>query len=144
MGSEMCIRDSSVVVVVLLYEFVILPVFSKCLPRVSIVNTFLFGTTVTFMWILSLLITETVVYQKRLYLGECVFTEEIKVNINYKWLIIPEFMHGFSTFLLIVSAFEFIWSQAPSTMKGMVLGFGYSLLGLSVLLAYSYSFSICI
>ena len=125
----------SVIVVVLVYEFVIHPLFSRCLPRVSIMNMFLLGTIMTFMWIMSLLTIETIACQDQLYSGKCVFTDESsRVNMNYRWLLIPESMCGLSSFCIILSALEFMWSQAPSTMKGMILGFGYTFLGLSALL----------
>ena len=123
-----------VIVIVFLYEFIVRPLFSNCMPRLSTVNMFLLGAVFTVLWIISLLILESVAYQAGLYHGKCVFTEASKLHIDYKWFLLPKSMHGIASLLFLISSFKFIWSQAPSTMKGMLFGFGYMFLGLSTLL----------
>ena len=55
----------------------------------------------------------------------------MQVNMNYRLLLIPESnMCGLPSFCIILFTFEFMWSQAPST----VLEFGYTFFGLSALL----------
>ena len=123
-----------VVVLMFLFEFVLLPLCSKCLPRVSIINMFILGEIGILLWIISLLIIEVVAYEEKLYPGTCIFTEASKLKVNYKLFLIPKSLQGLAILLFVLSSLKFIWSQAPSTMKGMVLGFGYSFLGLSSLL----------
>ena len=129
-----------VVVLMLFYEFLIHPLFSRCLPKVSIAIMFVLGTVLTLIWILSLLIKDIVLYEKGLYLHRCLFTETEKLNISYKWFLLPKVIRGLAPLFLILSSFEMIWSQAPSTMKGMMFGFGYMFLGLSVLLHTAIAF----
>ena len=123
-----------VTVVMLLYEFLIHPMFFRCIPTLSIANKFVLGTTLTLLWIMSLLLMESVSYHNGLYHSKCIFTEIQHFEISYKWFIIPKMINGFASLFLILSSFEFVWSQAPSTMKGMIFGFGYSFLGLCILL----------
>lgn len=125
-----------VIVVFFLYEFIIRPLFANCMPRLSTVNMFLLGAVFTVFWIFSLLILESVAYQTGLYNGKCIFTEVSKLHIllDYKWFLLSKSIHGISSLLFLISSFKFIWSQAPSTMKGTLFGLGYCFLGLSTLL----------
>ena len=123
-----------VIVMVFLYEFIVCPLFSRCMPRLSTTSIFLLGAILTVLWIISLLIMESVAYQAGLYHGKCVFTESSKLLLDYKWFLLPKSIHGIASLLLILSSFKFIWSQAPLTMKGIMFGFGYFFLGLSALL----------
>ena len=124
-----------VVVLVLLFEFILLPFLSILIPRVSITGTFILGAVGTLLWIISLLIIDIVAYKDDMYSGSCIFTEASKynVNINYKWFLIPKSFEGLVSALFILSLLKFVWSQSPVTMKGMILGLGYSFLGLSSL-----------
>ena len=141
----MTLRYSSyffVIALVILYEFIIHPMFYRCLPKMHTTSKFLLGTGCFFLWILSMLAIEIVVYHQKMMTNNhrntsfrCIFVEKHdSTNISYKWLLIPSFTSGLSQFFLTCSAFEFIWAQAPSTMKGPILGFGYSFVGLSTLL----------
>ena len=96
----------------------------------TITNKFLFRTASLLMWIISLLVIERASYQEGWKSSNltrnCIITG---VHINSNWMLIPSFMSGLSNFLLILSALEFIWSQAPMSMKGFALGCMYALLG---------------
>ena len=140
---SMTIRYNSsffVMALVFLYEFVIHPLLYRCLPKMRITSKFLFSTSCFFLWIKSLLAIEIVAYHQQTMtsnytsFSRCVFTKKPDINISYKWLFISHFTSGLSQFLLTSSAFEFIWAQAPSSMKGLILGFGYSFVGLCTLL----------
>ena len=126
-----------VIVVVLLFEFILLPFLSIFIPRVSITGMFILGAVVTSLWIISLLIIDIVAYEDNMYSGSCIFTEKASkrnYNIDFKWFLIPKSFEGLVLVLLILSLLKFVWSQSPVTMKGMILGFGYSFLGLSSLI----------
>ena len=118
-----------VIVFVVLYEFVIHPLFHTCIPKVRITSRFLLGTVLLFLWIMSLLGIEAVTYHRNNGV-KCTFTTYFEIRISYKWLLTSGFLMGLSSFFLITSGLEFIWAQAPSTMKGLVLGLAYTFLGL--------------
>jgi peptide/histidine transporter 3/4 len=122
-----------VIAVIFLYEFFVCPLFSSCIPRLSTVSMFILGAVLVVLWIISLLIMESVAYSTRLFYGKCLFTDS-KIELDYKWFLLPKSIHGITSLLFIVSSFKFIWSQAPLTMKGIMFGFGYFFLGLSALL----------
>ena len=128
-----------VVMLVVLYEFFIHPFFHRCLPKGSILSKFLLGTVLFILWILSLLTIEAVAFHKQLSLSnsshQCIFYDENpKVKIDRKLLLIPDIISGASCLLLVTMALEFIWAQTPSTMKGLMFGTVYAILGLNTLL----------
>ena len=98
--------------------------FDTCIPKERITSRFLLGT-VLFLWIMSLLGIEAVAYHRNNRV-KCTFTTYSEISISYKWLLISDFLMDLSSFFLIFSGLEFIWAQAPSTMKGLILGLVYT------------------
>ena len=100
--------------------------------------------------VISLLGLVTAVYHeqwssKSTDINKCIITNQVltpEVHVSYKWLVIPGFMSGLSTFLILVSAIEFIWAQAPYSMTGLAFGTMYTFLGLNTFfqLAVAYPF----
>ena len=132
-----CFGSILVVVLVLLFEFILLPFLSIFVPRVNTTGMFILGAVATSLWIISLLIIDIVAYKDNMYSGSCIFTEEPSkrsFNIDFKWFLIPKSFEGLVSALFIFSLFKFVWSQSPITMKGMILGLGYSCFGLSSLI----------
>ena len=127
------------IMLLLTYEFVIYPFFHRCLPKISIMTTFLYGTVFLFLLIISLLGIEIAAYISQLNFNDttrCIYIDDqysLPLGISNTWMLIPGFLSGLSLLLLVISGFEFIWSQAPSTMKGMILGLAYAFLGLYTL-----------
>ena len=140
---NLTIRYSScffLVVIVVLYEFILHPLFYRCLPNVRITSKFLSAIAILLLWILSLLSIETVLYQRQNPIAlsnhtiRCAFMEKSNIAISFEWYLIPSFFEGLSFFLLLSSALEFVWAQTPSTMKGLILGLGFMFIGLSTIL----------
>lgn len=151
---NLAIRYSSVffaVATVLLYEFVIHPLFYRCLPRFRIMTTYWLGTALFLLWVLSLLTIEIVVYHQHLLretvssnhtisqLVRCTFVDKPDVHFSHTWWYIPSFLRGLSNFILLSSALQFIWAQTPSNMKGLVLGLAFMFLGFSTFVHYGIS-----
>ena len=128
-----------VIAFTILYEFVIHPLFHKCLPRVRITTRCLLAIATFFLWILSLLATDIAIYHQQKssntteVLPICILVDKANITISYKLLLIPSFLDALSQFLLVSSGLEYIWAQTPSTMKGLMLGFAYMFIGLSTL-----------
>ena len=140
-----------VIVLIFLYEFIIHPLFYRCLPKVRITSKFMLATVVFLLWILSLLALDIGIYLKQKTidsnqtstsgsLPKCIFVDKPDIIISHTLQLIPSFLDGLSHFLLASSALEYIWAQTPSTMKGLMLGFGYMFLGLSTLIHTAVSF----
>ena len=132
-----------VLILIVSFEFVIHPVICKFLPKWRIVSKFVGGTIFLLLWILSLLAIEAVAYNKGLSLSnrsatelyKCIFqNNEPEIKFDQKWFIIPDVIGGIACLLLVMTALEYIWAQTPSTMKGLMFGIAYALLGLNTLL----------
>lgn len=128
------------ITVVILYEFFIYPLFNKCMPKISIERKFLLGVALFLMRILSLLSIDIVAFTKNMFDSRnfttaCVFTTQTEqtINISGKWLIIPGFMDALSTLLLLLTGYEFIWAQAPTSMTGLLFGISYAILSLNTI-----------
>ena len=139
--TNLTLRYSSyfiIVVLVGLYEFVIHPLLYRCLPKVRITSKFLSAIAIFFLWILSLVAIEIVLYQKQTMINQtlihCTFWEKSTMSLSSEWFLVPSFFQGLSIFLLVSSALEFLWSQAPSSMKGLILGLGFMFIGISTIL----------
>jgi peptide/histidine transporter 3/4 len=140
-----------VIAVVILYEFIVHPLFYRCLPKLRITSRFLLAIVSFLLWILSLSISDAAMYHPQSIrsndtsesLHYCILVDKVKITISYKLLLVPSFLDALSHFLLVSSALEYIWAQTPSTMKGLMLGFAYMFLGLSTLVhsAILYPFS---
>ncbi len=56
---------------------------------------------------------------------QCVFIAEsgiLSSNFNMKWMILPHFLNSVSLIALVTGAFEFICSQSPYSMRGLLFG----------------------
>ena len=127
-----------IVGIVILYEFVVYPLFHKCLPRLRITSQFLLGIVLFLFRILALIGIETGIHYTTQNMTKCIFTQGLdsdsNVEISYKWLLIPGFTGGLSTFLFLLSAIQFVWAQTPYFMTGLVFGIMYAFLALYILI----------
>ena len=127
-----------VLVAVLLYKAFIHPLFHRCIPSVSITTKFLYSMLFFFAGVMSLLGIETTSYVQQTGSNQtivrCLFQSEHIINMDYYWVLIPFVFSGFSILLFIISGIEFICAQAPFNMKGLILGLGCALYGLSSLI----------
>ena len=70
---------------------------------------------------------------------ECMFVENSTsssvVDIDYLWVGIPlSIVFGIEVVSLYVALFEFLCAQAPSSMKGLIIGLSFSAVALSSVL----------
>ena len=126
-----------VIALVVLYEFIIHPLYIRCFVKIRITSRFLLGTVLFFLHILALLSIEIATYHGETESNnstKCIFATDDKTLVNYKWLLVPCFFRGLSIFLFIASAIEFIWAQTPYYMTGLALGTMYAFLGLNTII----------
>ena len=138
------IQFSSFVVgtmMILLYELVIYPLFNRSLPRVSTLDVGLAGMFILLLRTVAALGLETGVFLEQSSLNSsmigfksCLHNHSEKIHFSSLWLIILGSLEGLYTLLLILSGYTFLWSQAPSNMKGLVIGIMYASLGLGTML----------
>ena len=141
---------------IVLYEFVVRPLFHRVFPNSSILGKFIFASGLFVLWIVSLLAIEAVAAYNGSTTGnssvlaqECIFKQtshDPDFKIGRMWFLIPDIFSGISCFLLVLTGIEFIWAQTPSSMKGLMFGCAYTLLGFNTLIqtiiAYPFLFSV--
>ena len=136
----------SAVVIVLLYQIFINPLFHKFIPNTSITTKFFLSMFFFFGGVMSLLGIETASYIQQTgskqTIVRCIFQQNnYTTNTSYYWVFIPYTLNGLSGLLFIISGVEFICAQAPFNMKGLILGLGCALYGLSSLIQTGISMS---
>jgi peptide/histidine transporter 3/4 len=112
-------------------------VLSRCLKQCSLraLTKVEIATALMLLNTLLLLGVNTASHVKREDLG-CVFSKDRDHSSVFKplqiavLLIIEEVISSFALLLIYVSFFEFICSQSPHSMRGMLIGLGYTILGI--------------
>ena len=59
---------------------------------------------------------------------QCIFTEQsgiLNSSFNMKWMILPQVFSSLSIITSVIGAFEFICSQSPYSMRGLLFGATY-------------------
>ena len=116
-----------------LKEMLFLPIIAKlklCRIEVSILQKFLFGLLLLAATTLLSLGSEvaSLVQLKNssviciLYATEKDLRDGHVIERDYKWLICPRVLFGFSVYILYASIIEFITAQAPYAMRGLLIG----------------------
>ena len=124
----------TIVFLVPMIEFTLYPLLMKCNRCInfSIRARFLLGIFVIILYELHLLGIELVVTQTSdLHNSTCFYFANSETVSRY-WLIPPKVLYGIAAYILLTSSMEFIASQAPYSMRGLLLGIGILLFGLSV------------
>ena len=58
------------------------------------------------------------------------------LSLDYWWMAFPLALNQLSEFLLVIAAIEFVFSQSPYSMKGLLVGFAYSSVGIFAIVGY--------
>ena len=117
-------------------EFTLYPLLMKCPHSInfSIRARFLLGIFVTIICELHLLGIELVVTQTSdLHNSTCFYVNDETVSLY--WLIPPKVLYGIALYIILTSTMEFIAAQAPYSMRGLLLGIGILLCGLSAVMS---------
>ncbi len=144
------LRTHVIILGVPLYHFLIHPFVRNFVP--TILRRLILGFIMTTLSLLAMTILEAVGHaltNPKVDLS-CVLTaspEDPKMNLDYRWLVIPNIMAGLAYIMVGSTLFEFVCAQAPHSMKGFILGMVYSLYGVAsaigflVVLAFYLAFS---
>ena len=127
----------TIVVLVPVIEFTLYPLFMKCTCCInfSIRARFLLGMSVIVLYELHLLGIELVVTQTSdLHNSTCFYYVNAE-TVSLYWLILPKVLYGIAMYILLTSSMEFITSQAPYSMRGLLFGIFILLYGLSAALS---------
>lgn len=132
------------VIFVPLYECLLLSLFSKYLPRINSLKKFVLGIISFILGSLGNLCLEVIGHYQYEHTSQqnvtlCLFAAEdslppaMALSVSYYWLAIPNTFSSMSVLLMSIAALEFLCSQSPYAMKGLLTGFGYFMMGVSAL-----------
>ena len=127
----------TIVFLVPVIEFTLYPLLMKCpcCINFSIRARFLLGIFVFILYELHLLGIELVVTQTSDLHNSTCFYYVNSETVSLYWLIPPKVLYGIATYIILTSSLEFIASQAPYSMRGLLYGIGILLYGLSAALS---------
>ena len=121
-----------------LHEVIFRSVFHQCLKIVQSYWKFLLGVSLQAVEIISLLTIEVVARYK--YLEDTNYNTTIPcysmangslgTSMDFKWMMVPLLIHSLSLCLLGIGCIEFIASQSPYSMRGLLMGTGYCMFAL--------------
>ena len=131
-----------------LYEFILYPMFNRYLTTVRSQTKFALGVLLHIATTIALLVINIVARHNYLEYSisnpntnvtiQCVFYHEgsdaWSSSLDYRWMAVPDFLYSSSITLFGIGAVEFIVAQSPYSMRGLMVGSGYSILSLSAAL----------
>ena len=120
-------------VLVALYEFIFYPLVRKFLSCIQSYQWKLsFGVVSQMARVMALMAIDLIARHNYIIHNnstiQCIFMEEggiLSSNFNMKWMILPRLLHSTSLIALATGAFEFICSQSPYSMRGLLFGAMY-------------------
>ena len=131
-------------IAILMYEVLIYPPCNRCIPNVSTTGVGLISVFLSFLRVLGFLGIELGVFLEQpsrnititesLNFKSCLYFGKPEIQFSSLWVLILGSMEGLYSLLLILSGYQFMWAQAPSSMKGLVIGMMYAFLGLNAAL----------
>ena len=139
----------SSVIILPFYELVLYPIFHRCLEMINSHWKFISGVFLLIAETGALWIMESVARHKYHLTNNsynstipCIGHGTLSTSMNFRYMAVPLLLHSLSTTAIAIGSFEFIASQAPYSMRGLIMGMIYCTLtlfaaiglGISVLL----------
>ena len=124
------------VIILPFYELIFYPIFHRCLEVISSRWKFISGVFLLIIEILALLVIEAIARHSHLSNNNynttipCSGYGTLSTSVDYRWMAVPLFLHSLATATVAIGAFEFIASQAPYSMRGLIMGVVYCMLTL--------------
>ena len=129
-----------VTLLIILHEFLLYPLFHRCICHAGIKSIWklTMGIALQLLRIIALIVLNihsrrSILNNSRLNLStiECAFHYahgQLSETHSDQWLAILQYLHFISLTLILIGTFEFICSQVPYSMKGVIIGAQYTLI----------------
>ncbi len=123
-----------ITLLIILQEFLLYPLFHRCIGHKGMKSLRKITIAITLQILQVTVLTVLDVISRRNYLSyneynvtvQCVFYKQnygqLRQALSYQWLAIPKYIHYISLIFLLTGAIEFICSQVPYSMIGIVIG----------------------
>ena len=124
-------------IIIPLYELFFYPLFYRCLAFIDSQRKVILGLLLLVLTIVTLMVLDNAARNNLLVnsnitnLNNCTPTVH---TLDYRWITMPCVFKSMSAALIGVGVMEFIASQSPYSMRGVIVGTAYGLLVLSVAL----------
>ncbi len=132
-----------ILMLIVLHEFLIYPLFQRCIiccVNIKSLWKILIGIVVQIVRVTILMALDVVSRQNYLKnecnaTSHCIFHENhdllsLRLSLNDRWLVIPGYLHFISLTFFLTGVVEFICSQSPYSMKGVIVGAQYTLVSI--------------
>ena len=118
---------------------IISPILHRCIPRITrsgkttVGMIIQFGRYITLITLIAVTRHNNYTNMPHTNITLCIFQENPSIPndttslgiMNYKLYSIPEFISAISYIMILVGAIEFLCSQIPYSMKGLIVGIFY-------------------
>ena len=132
-----------ILLLIVFHEFIIYPLFYRCICCGRIKSLWKISMRIMFQIMRVTTLIAFDVFSRHNYLKseynatiQCKFHENhglLSQSLNYRWLAIPQYLHFISLTFLLTGATEFICSQAPYSMKGVIIGAQFTLISVCII-----------
>ena len=127
--------NATIVILIPVLEIVSHSRLPKCMcsPYMGIIRRFLLGLLLLLLYEVLLLVVEvtgvTVTQNHNvtclLNAGADDLLKNRVLDLNHKWLLLPQFVSGIAQYILLQSGAEFLCAQSPNSMRGLLFGAVY-------------------
>jgi hypothetical protein len=126
------IGDFAITLFIPLHKFIIYPAIKGFIPSIKIYQKFLLGVAIKIINTTILLVLD--VTARRVYylehhgnVSHCIFSDHQHAlsHFNGNWMAITLVLDSLSQALIFTGGFEFVMSQTPYPMRGLIFGVGY-------------------
>ena len=134
----------AVALLIPLYEFIIYPLIHRCIRSIKIYQKFLLGVTLQMVNVIVLIAFDLIA--RKAYLEnhgnntlQCLFSYDqgaLSLSFNSGWMAFTKLLDSLSLTLLSISAVEFLVSQTPYSMRGLMIGVSYGGVFLFTMIGY--------
>ena len=119
------------------FEFFFYPIFYRCLPSFESQKKLAIGVVFLTATIISQMVFSAVSRYNYIERTNTMVTnrKDLSILIDYRWVAIPSFLECMSILLLSMGIFQFIASQVPYSMRGLIVGTAYCMASLSAVIS---------
>ena len=135
------------VVYIPLHEFILYPTLQRYLPSIKLYQTLILGMVLQMARVIALMVFDITARKVNANhndanLNRCLlYTDEkshglLSSSFNSRWLILPTLLQSLSLTLLSISGIEFVLSQTPYSIRGLMISVGYGSMFLFTMIGY--------
>ena len=132
---ESCLFGSFIILP--FYELFLYPIFHRCLEMINSRWKFISGVFLLIVETVTLLIIESIARHKYFRTNSnyntsipCIGHSTLSTSMDFRVMAVPLLLHSLSVTAIAIGAFEFLASQAPYSMRGLIMGIVYCTLTL--------------